>query len=83
MYYFSFKISKKKIFEVRLKLFIKENTINYAIWNKNQKKSKECKNKFKNIKILKKKHKKNPIFTVINTYKYAIYQIYMIGLYIF
>nr|UXY88339.1 hypothetical protein Cry52Nrm2_p148 [Cryptomonas curvata] len=83
MYYSSFKISKKKIFEVRLKFFIKENMMNFAFWNKNKEKSKECKNKFTIIKILKKKQKKNPIFNPINSYKYAIYQIYTVGLYIF
>jgi hypothetical protein len=81
MFYSSFKISKKKKFEVRIKFFIKENTMNFAIWNKKQKRSKECKNKFRNIKILKKKKKKDPIFNLINNYKYAIYQIYTIGLY--
>ena len=83
MYYSYFKIFKKKMFEVRLKFVIKENMMNFIIWNKNKKKYKECKNIFKNLKILKKKQKKDPLFNIINNYKYAIYQIYTIGLYIF
>jgi hypothetical protein len=83
MQYFYIKISKKKIFEIILTIYKKENKMNLAYWNKFQKKFKDCKNKFSNIKILKKKLKKIPIFELINNYNNAIYYVYMIEFYIF